>query len=290
MTRLKFHILDVFAEEKYAGNQLAVVESFGSLSDSAMLDITREFNFSETTFIQSKKPGNKGWPVRIFTPAGEVPFAGHPTLGTAWVIREELAHDPTDEVVLDLAAGAIPVTFTGDDAKMTQLPPVFGARADHAKAARVLGIDESDIRVDLPIEIVSTGFPFLITPLTGLDAVARCRVDTSLLHEFVENLDAKMFYVFTDHAEHPGNRIRARMFGDYYDIVEDPATGSAAGCLAAYLLKHAVLGENDVSARVEQGFEMGRPSILTIFAGQDDGEILIRVAGRVIKTAEGFLV
>jgi trans-2,3-dihydro-3-hydroxyanthranilate isomerase len=181
------------------------------------------------------------------------------------------------------------VTFDGDDAEMTQLPPVFGARADHAKAARVLGLDESDIRVDLPIQTVSTGFPFLITPLTGLDAVARCRVDTSLLYDFVEDLDAKMFYVFTDHAEFPENRIRARMFGDYYDITEDPATGSAVGCLAAYLLKHAVLGEGEVSARVEQGFEIGRPSILTITAREKDGEILVRVAGKVIKTADGFL-
>ena len=289
MTRFKFHILDVFAERKYAGNQLAVVENFGALADDAMLDIAREFNFSETTFIQGKRPGKKGWPVRIFTPGGEVPFAGHPTLGTAWIIREELAQGSADDIVLDLAAGSIPVMFTEDTAEMTQLPPIFGARADHAKAARVLGLDESDIRVDLPVEVVSTGLPFLITPLTGLDAVARCRVDTSLLHEFVEDLDAKMFYVFTDHAEFPENRIRARMFGDYYDITEDPATGSAAGCLAGYLLRHAVLGEGEVSARIEQGFEMGRPSILTISAREEGGKILVRVAGRVIKTAEGFL-
>jgi len=289
MKQLKFRILDVFAEQKYTGNQLAVVESFGALSDGAMLDIAREFNFSETTFIQSKKPGEKGWPVRIFTPAGEVPFAGHPTLGTAWVIRRELAKNDSEKIVLDLAAGAIPVTFRGDDAEMTQLPPVFGAHVDHAQAARVLGIDESDIRVDLPIEIVSTGFPFLITPLTGLDAVARCHVDTMLLRDFVKDLDAKMFFVFTDHAEHSENRIRARMFGHYYKIPEDPATGSAAGCLAGYLLKHAVLGEGDVSARIEQGFEMGRPSILTISARHEGGEMLIQVAGRVIKTAEGFL-
>jgi len=268
MKQLKFYILDVFAEQKYAGNQLAVVEGFGALTDDAMLDIAREFNFSETTFIQAKEPGKNGWPVRIFTPAGELPFAGHPTLGTAWIIRNELAEGAPEEIVLDLPAGAIPVTFRGDDAEMTQLPPVFGARADHAKAARVLGIDESDIRVDLPIEIVSTGFPFLITPLTGLDAVARCRVDTKLLYDLVENLDAKMLFVFTDHAELPENRIRARMFGHYYDIPEDPATGSAAGCLAGYLLKHRVLGEGEVSARIEQGFEVGRPSILTISAQQ----------------------
>jgi len=289
MTRLKFHILDVFAEEKYAGNQLAVVESFGSLSDSAMLDITREFNFSETTFIGAKKPGEKGWPVRIFTPGGEVPFAGHPTLGTAWVIRMGLAKDEPEEIVLDLAAGVIPVTFEGDTAEMTQLPPVFGPRVDHAPAARVLGLDESDVRLDLPIQIVSTGFPFLIIPLTDMDAVARCRVDTRLLSDCVEDLDAKILYVFTDHAEHPENRIRARCFGHYYDIPEDPATGSAAGCLAGYLKKHAVLGGGDVLARIEQGFEMGRPSVLTISAEERDGEIVVRVAGRVVKTAEGFL-
>jgi len=289
MARLKFHILDVFAEQKYAGNQLAVVESFGALDDDAMLDIAREFNFSETTFIQAKEPGKKGWPVRIFTPIGEVPFAGHPTLGTAWIIREELAKGEGEEIVLDLFAGAIPVTFRGDDAEMTQLPPVFGTRVDHAGAAKVLGLDESDIRVDLPVQVVSTGLPFLITPLADLDAVARCRVDTKLLHDFVGDLDAKLFFVFTDHAERPENHIRARMFGDYYDIPEDPATGSAAGCLAGYLKEHAVLGEGEVSARIEQGFEMGRPSILAISAGGEGGKMLIRVAGRVFKTAEGFL-
>ncbi|MBN1883332.1 MAG: PhzF family phenazine biosynthesis protein [Deltaproteobacteria bacterium] len=289
MIRLRFHILDVFAEKKYAGNQLAVVESFGALNDDAMLDISREFNFSETTFIQAREPGENGWPVRIFTPAGEVPFAGHPTLGTAWIIREELLKGTSEEIVLDLFAGTIPVTFRGDDAEMTQLPPVFGSRVDHAGAAEVLGIDESDIRVDLPIQIVSTGLPFLITPLADLDAVARCRVDTPLLRDFVKDLDAKLFFVFTDHAEHSENQIRARMFGHYYDVPEDPATGSAAGCLAGYLKKHAVLGEGEVFARIEQGFEMGRPSILTISAREEGGEMLIRVAGRVIKTAEGFL-
>jgi len=290
MTGLKFHILDVFAEQKYTGNQLAVVESFGALDDDAMLDIAREFNYSVTTFIQAKKPGEIGWPVRIFTPVGEIPFAGHPSLGTAWIIRRELADSMPEEIVLDLFAGAIPVTFRGDDVEMTQLPPVFGSHVDHAKAARVLGLDESDIRLDLPVQVVSTGLPFLIVPLSDLDAVARCRVDTSLLLDFVEKLDAKLFYVFTEQAERPENRIHARMFGDYYDVPEDPATGSAAGCLAGYLKKHNVLGMGDVTIRVEQGFEVGRPSILTISAEEKGEEILIRVAGKVIKTAEGVLV
>ncbi len=295
MNKLTFYILDVFAEEKYAGNQLAVVRDAAALSDSQMQKIAKEMNYSETTFILSEEARGGAYDVRIFTPEIEVPFAGHPTLGTAFVIQQEIIKKPVDAIKLNLKVGQIPVTFNYDGRQpgilwMKQIEPVFGATVEPGPISEVLGIDENDIDQRFPIQNVSTGIFFLIVPLKTLDAVKGSRVVRDKYFKLVENLQAKAILVFCPETYNHDNDVNARMFCDYYGISEDPATGSANGCLAGYLVKHRYFGSNKVNVRVEQGYEIGRPSLLYLKAEDKNGKIDVSVGGKVVMVAKGELV
>ena len=285
---LPFTIVDVFAEEKYAGNQLAVVRGAAGLSDEILQKITREMNYSETTFILSERERDGGYDVRIFTPGGEVPFAGHPTLGTAQVIRDEILATPAERVVLNLEAGKIPVTF-GDVLWMRQLPPTFGPTLDPASMARILNLEDGDLADRFPVQAVSTGLPAVIVPLKNLDALGRCRVDWTLFRESAAA--GRNLYAFCPepHDGGPGD-VSARMFTDDLGIPEDPATGSAAGCLAGYLVERGYFGTDPVEVRVEQGYEMGRPSLLYLRAEREGDTINVSVGGKVQLVARGELV
>ena len=285
---LTFYILDVFAEERYAGNQLAVVRGGAGLPDETLQKIALEMNYSETTFVLSEEESEGGYDVRIFTPGDEVPFAGHPTLGTAHVIQHEILASPVERITLKLKAGKIPVTF-GEVLWMRQLPPTFGAILDSALVARTLNIETADLDDHYPVQEVSTGLPALIVPLRDLDALRRCRVDWE---RFTVVAGSGMnLYVFCpeSHDDGPGD-LSARMFANDLGVPEDPATGSAAGCLAAYLLEHSYLGPDPVDARVEQGYEIGRPSLLYLQAARDGDEIRVDVGGKVQMVARGQLV
>lgn len=286
---LTFTIVDVFAEEKYAGNPLAVVRGGGGLSGEEMQKITREMNYSETTFVLSEeeRSGAGGYDVRIFTPGGEVPFAGHPTLGTAFVIREEMLSGTVDRVVLNLEAGKIPVTF-GDVLWMRQLPSAFGAELDRNEMARVLGLERDDLDERYPVRVVSTGLPAVIIPLGTLDALRRCRVDWDLYYG--TPAAGKNLYPFCPEPHEEGNDLAARMFADDIGVPEDPATGSAAGCLAGYLVEHRYFDADSVDVRVEQGYEIQRPSLLYLRAERDADLIHISVGGKVQLVARGELV
>ncbi|MDQ4127422.1 MAG: PhzF family phenazine biosynthesis protein [Actinomycetota bacterium] len=281
-------IVDVFAEEKYAGNQLAVVRGAAGLPDETLQKIAREMNYSETSFILSEEERDGGYDVRIFTPGGEVPFAGHPTLGTAHVIRVEILTTPTERVVLNLKAGKIPVTF-GDVLWMRQLPPTFGPALDSMRLVRVLGLGDEDLDDRHPVREVSTGLPAIMVPLRSLDALGRCRVDWDLYHETAAA--GKNLYAFCPepHADGPGD-VSARMFTDDPGIPEDPATGSAAGCLAGYLVEHRYFGTDSVEVRVEQGYEIGRPSLLYLRAEREGDKINVSIGGKVQMVARGELV
>ncbi len=283
-----FTIVDVFAEEKYAGNQLAVVRGAAGLPDETLQKITREMNYPETTFILSEEERDGGYDVRIFTPGGEIPFAGHPTLGTAYVIRDEILAEPAERVVLNLEAGKIPVTF-GDVLRMRQLPPTFGPTLDPARLARVLGLEADDLDDHHPVQEVSTGLPAIVIPLRSLDALGRCRVNWDLYRETAAA--GKNLYAFCPepHGGGPGD-ISARMFTDDLGIPEDPATGSAAGCLAGYLVEHRYFGTDSIEVRVEQGYEIHRPSLLYLRAEREGDEIRVSVGGKVQMVARGELV
>jgi trans-2,3-dihydro-3-hydroxyanthranilate isomerase len=285
---LTFYIVDVFAEEKYAGNQLAVVRGGAGLADETLQKIALEMNYSETTFVLSEKVIEGGYDVRIFTPGDEVPFAGHPTLGTAYVIQHEILASPVASISLKLKAGEIPVTF-GEVLWMRQLPPTFGATLDSALVARTLNLETADLDGHFPVQEVSTGLPALVVPLRALDALRRCKVDWERYTEVAG--PGKNLYVFCPepHDGGPGD-LSARMFANDLGASEDPATGSAAGCLAAYLLEHGYLGTDSVDVRVEQGYEIGRPSLLYLQATRDRDEIRVDVGGKVQMVARGELV
>jgi trans-2,3-dihydro-3-hydroxyanthranilate isomerase len=285
---LPFTIVHDVAAETSAGTVLAVVRGAAGLSDEILQKITREMNYSETTFILSEEERDGGYDVRIFTPGGEVPFAGHPTLGTAHVIRDEILATPAERLVLNLEAGKIPVTF-GDVLWMRQLPPTFGPALDPNRLARVLGLEDRDLEDRHPVREVSTGLPAIIVPVRSLEALQRCRVSWDLYR--ASAAAGKNLYAFCPepHADGPGD-VSARMFTDDPGIPEDPATGSAAGCLAGYLVEHRYFGTDPVDVRVEQGYEMGRPSLLYLRAEREGGTINVSVGGKVQMVARGELI
>lgn len=290
--RYPFWIVDVFAEDKWAGNQLAVVGEAGDLHAAQMQSIARETNFSETTFVTGERDG--GFEVRIFTPRSEIPFAGHPTLGTAWVLRHELLAEPRDRVVLHLGIGEVPVRFEQESESevvwMDPGAPELARVLEADRFAEILDVDVDDLHPDLPAREVRIGISFTLVPLRRAEAVRKARFRLERFEALREKDFPPMFFVFAPEAEDPRNQIHARMFAPSAGVHEDPATGSANACLAAYLLEHRVLGEGPVRARVEQGVEMGRPSLLRLRASRGGDGVLVEVGGRVFLSVRGELV
>ncbi len=291
MERLAFYIVDVFAEKKYAGNQLAVFRKAEPLSAGEMQSIAREVNFSETAFILSDQQRKGGFHVRIFTPKEEVPFAGHPTLGTAHIIQHEILQGRAEKVVLNLKVGLIPIIFSPDGyGWMRQIEPTFGRHHRPETLAAVLGVDVAEIDERYPIEEVSTGLPFFIVPLKTITALKKIKIDKLRYFDLIKDAVAKGILVFCPETHEPQNDISVRVFVEYYGIPEDPATGSGNGCLAGYLVKHRYFGRDSISLRSEQGYEIGRPSLLFLKAERKEGNIGISVGGKSIVVAQGEFV
>ncbi|MEG4119680.1 PhzF family phenazine biosynthesis protein [Microcoleus sp. N9_B4] len=294
---MNFYIVDVFAESKYAGNQLAVFCGAGvaELSEAQMLLIAREINYSETTFIRSPDPRDGGYDVRIFTPKKELPFAGHPTLGTAFVLQQEIIRQKVDRVILNLAVGQIPVTFnyhneSADILWMRQNQPSFGQVLSAASLANVLNLEPDEIDANFPIQEVSTGVPFIIVPLKTLASLKKAQVNLDKYFELVDPMEAKEILIFCPETNSDINDLSVRVFAHSLGIPEDPATGSANGCLAGYLVEHDYYGEAKIDVRVEQGYEIDRPSLLLLQAAQNEGEIAVLVGGKVVMVAKGEFV
>ena len=282
---------------QYTGNQLAVIwgEGVERLSDQEMLKIAQEMNYSETTFICDSEPDNGGYPVRIFTPKRELPFAGHPTLGTAYIISEEIIKTDVIQVILNLAVGQIPVNWKPEESGkkilwMRQNSPEFTHIYDHKLLAPVLNLELSDFDPDYPIQEVSTGIPFIIVPLKTQSALRKAKVNLEYYTELIKRTMAKEIFIFCPETHHPENQLCARMFAPALGITEDPATGSANGCLAGYLSHYRYFGSDQVNIKVEQGYEIDRPSLLLLKAEKIGDLIQVEVGGNVIKVAEGILV
>ena len=292
MPTIPFFIVDVFAEEKYAGNQLAVFTEAAALSGADMQRLAKEMHFSESTFLLSREPRDGGYDVRIFTPEAEVPFAGHPTLGTAFVIQQEIVKAPVDTVTLNLPVGPIPVTFTyliddPDILWMRQPAPVFGATFAPESLAPVLGLDVAALDARFPAQEVSTGLPFVVVPLQNLAALKQVKVDRDRCLALLADAQAKALLVFSPETYQRRNDLSVRVFADYYGVPEDPATGSANGCLAAYLTRHRYFSSDRIDIRVEQGHAVGRPSLLYLKASDDADGITVSVGGGVKMIAHG---
>jgi len=281
--------LDVFTSQPLEGNSLAVFPDGRGLSDQQMQALAREMNLSETTFILPRDAASErqhGVRVRIFTVAEELPFAGHPTLGTAFALR---GTSGASEVVLDLNAGRVPVRF--EDApgqptfgEMTQVDPMFGPLHDREAVVRAAGLRDGDIDPSLPIQTVSTGLAFTMVPLRGLEIMRDLQVDLKASTQYLERSGGKFFYFVTRETVDPTARLHARMM--FYNG-EDPATGSAAGCAAAWMVAHGV-AQPDERVLIEQGIEMRRPSRIFVRAARTDDRVVnVRVGGNVVEVLRG---
>jgi len=289
--RLPFVQVDVFTSRPLEGNPLAVYPDSSDLTDEQMQAIAREMNLSETTFIFPGDAGmeqERGIRVRIFTVQEELPFAGHPTLGTAFVLRGDSG---APEVRLDLKVGTIPVRFEDTAGKpvfgeMTQAEPSFGQIHDPKKIAELSGVAVEDIDAELPIQTVSTGVPFTILPLKGLNAMQRLQINHARASEYLAASGGKFFFCVTRETVDPAARLHARML--FYNG-EDPATGSASGCAAAWMVEHGV-AQSEERVLIEQGIEMKRPSQIFVRASQQNGRAgNICVGGNVVEVLRGEL-
>ncbi len=290
-----YALVDVFAERPLEGNQLAIFSDARGLTTAEMLSLARETNLSETTFILPRDAATereRGVQVRIFTVAEELRFAGHPTLGTAsWLYWNHPTLAGASEIMLDLPVGPIPVRFTppGPDefgvfGTMRQNDPTFGEVHDRAALATALGLSINDLDPDLPAQTVSTGMPFCIVPLRSLEVAARLAIPQHSARSYLERSDAKFFHCVTRAAPASGADWHARM--QFYNG-EDPATGSASGCLISWLVQHA-LAPSGKNILIEQGVEMLRPSRIHASATLDAGRVTqVFVGGRTIPVANG---
>jgi trans-2,3-dihydro-3-hydroxyanthranilate isomerase len=293
----RFHIADVFTDTPFGGNQLAVLPDAAGLDDTQMQTIAREFNFSETVFVFPPADPMNTRKLRIFTPGYELPFAGHPTVGTAYVLAHtgeiELAGDET-RIVFEEGAGAVPVVIRSRDGVpvFSQLaaprrPEVRRSELDAATIAGILSLDARDIDADgdYQVEAVSVGVPFLMVPIRSLDALGRARIDMEQWRATLEKSWAPEVYLFTRTAD---DEFRARMFAPTMGIVEDPATGSACASFGGYLASRSGIVDGTFRYLVRQGVEMGRPSLLEgevdLTAGSVQG---IRVGGASVLIASG---
>jgi trans-2,3-dihydro-3-hydroxyanthranilate isomerase len=286
--KIKFFILDVFGTKNYSGNQLAVFIDEEGITSEEMQQIAREINFSETTFINPKANVDGSFNVRIFTPVSEVNFAGHPTLGSAYIIADKLLYNLQANIMLHLKVGNIMVNAQGNTFYIKQIEPQFGKIYNTDVIAEMLQIDNSEIVDKYKIEEVSTGLPFTIVPLNNMNALKRCKIDQHYYNLFIEQAWAKGILVFCPEGYDKNHALAVRVFVNYLGIPEDPATGSANGCLAAYLLKHKYFSQNEINITVGQGYEIKRDSELYLRAALKDNKYNIEVGGKTTMVAEGF--
>ena len=296
----RFLLVDVFTERAFGGNQLAVFTEAESLDESLLQPIARELGFSETVYLLPPQTSEGTARLRIFTPEAEVPFAGHPVIGTTYALDREGRGDATcDEIVLELESGPCRVRRQRSDdgtllqATMTQQRPIFLAETARVElVARALGIDARDILITgLPCEVVSTGLPFHIVPIGSIQAMRRLQPHSGRLRQLGEELGVSDLYCFCFDTVDPAATVHARMFAPSYGIPEDAATGSAAGCLGAYLVRNrAVPSARLTRITAEQGLEMGRPSRLYVEVETEGDRILaVRVGGSAVILGEGRL-
>ncbi|MBF0276895.1 MAG: PhzF family phenazine biosynthesis protein [SAR324 cluster bacterium] len=298
--RYRFYTLDVFSKTVFGGNPLAVFPDAEGLSGTQMQQVAKEFNLSETIFVFNPTLENTDFKVRIFTPSSELPFAGHPTVGVAHLLaslgRIRMKGDES-RIVLEEGVGAVPVLIRSENgkpqfvqfsaAKMPVFPNPVPSSSDIAAS---LSLDNSDLMTGkYQQKVVDCGVTFLIVPLRSLAVIEKIRIDSSHWKRTMKDLSAVGMYVFTTETAQQSSNIHARMFAPDEGILEDPATGSAATALAGYLAD-LVNVDGPLHWVLEQGFEMGRPSIIDVEADRKSGKtVAIRVGGNSVIVSEGTI-
>jgi trans-2,3-dihydro-3-hydroxyanthranilate isomerase len=302
--RFQYVQIDVFTKRRLEGNPLAVFTDARGLSDAEMQALARETNLSETTFVFPRDPETErehGVQVRIFTRREEVPFAGHPTLGTAVVLRSllssrhrESATHKISEISLDLRVGKVPVEFGEPEpsgnvfGEMHQVAPVFGPIHDHETVAKLLDLNASDLVAEWPVQTVSTGLPFAIVPLKQLSTLQSLRLDVPKIYEYLDRQQPKCeFYYVTRNTHDPEVGLRTRLISRGG---EDPATGSAAGCTAAWMVRYGI-AQPEETVHIQQGVEMKRPSQIFVRSSKNGDRITnVRVGGYALQIMEGVAI
>ncbi|MBI3483167.1 MAG: PhzF family phenazine biosynthesis protein [Bacteroidetes bacterium] len=301
MRKIKFYIVDVFASHKYEGNQLAVfVDSENQLSPNVMKTIAKEINFAETSFIKENKDDNR-FVVKIFTPEHEVPFAGHPSIGTSFIISKFLLPEPKRKLILELAHSDIEISVLQPEnidksiLFMKQSQPEFRETFTHHEVSTELGIDICHLDNSLPIQEISTGLPYIIIPVKNLDAIEKIDLQYSSFQKFLEvrkkyktnsiTGHSTSLFFFTRETYEKENSFNTRMLLlENNKLSEDAATGSANGCLLAYLLRYH---DKKITATVEQGLQMGRRSYLYLEGESKNGKYAINIGGQTKLVSEG---
>jgi trans-2,3-dihydro-3-hydroxyanthranilate isomerase len=302
----EFVQLDVFARNPLVGNPLAVFADARGLSDNEMQALAREMNLSETTFIlprDAATEAREGKKVRIFTVSEELPFAGHPTLGTAlylYAVQRTDHAQTSDEIILDLKAGKIPVRFTAESenagrervdgqvfGEMRQRDPEFGTILSREEVAAVIGVGVDEIASEWPVQVISTGLPFAIVPFRSPETLANLKFSFAQVAQFLESTGARFFYFLCPERRESRLEAGARMI--FYGG-EDPATGSAAGCAASWMVKYGV-AESDEQVLVRQGIEIHRPSEIFVRATRKGEHVTdVRVGGYAVEVLRGAVI
>jgi trans-2,3-dihydro-3-hydroxyanthranilate isomerase len=295
--RLEYDVVDVFTDTPFSGNQLAVVQGADALSDAQLQVIASEFHLSETSFpltpSEDEAAAGAAYRLRIFTPEVELPFAGHPSIGTAWLLGQQGRVGP-GLVVQSCKAGLLPLTVPagGGAVELTGGVPYVGAVIDAHSQLDAVGLTVSDLDEELvrraPSRAVGTGLPYAILPVRA-DAIARCTPDVRRLRSFDRAHDTNGVYVVAVDLE--AQAVRARMFAGDIGIAEDPATGSAALALGVWLASSGLLpGDGEHGITIEQGVDLGRPSLLRVTVVVSGGACLsCRVAGDTVHVASGTI-
>jgi trans-2,3-dihydro-3-hydroxyanthranilate isomerase len=295
--KIQFYTCDVFTDKPFGGNQLAVFPDATAIPEDRLQAIAKEFNFSETTFVYPPADPVHTKRVRIFTPGGELPFAGHPTVGTAitlGIIGDIKLTGTATKIIFEEGVGPVPVTINAVDGKpafaqltAAKLPEFTEHVPTPYTLAAMLTLTRGEIiDAQFPIQFVSVGYPFLFVAVKDRESLKRISVNLQVMEE----LQLKEVYIFTADAEQSDFHFRARMFAPLLGITEDPATGSAAAAFAGYLAAKDPLQNGTLKWNVEQGFEMGRPSHLFIEADKKNGTTTaVRVGGNAVLMTEGLL-
>jgi trans-2,3-dihydro-3-hydroxyanthranilate isomerase len=303
MARFRYLTADVFTDVPFGGNQLAIFPDARGIPEHRLLDVTREFNYAETTFVFPPSDPMHTRRVRIFTPGGEVPFAGHPTVGTAHALAEVgeiVLTGESTRIVLEEKVGPVPVVIRARNGKpvfaqlsVAKLPEIMAPPPPREALAAVLGLEIGELLGGAwAPQTLSCGLPFLFVPLRDRAAVARARVRMDAWESAFEGMETKEIFVFAAGGDRPGSDYHARMFAPGLSVPEDPATGSANAALAGYLAARHPEKRRDETLRwvIEQGFEMGRPSMLEVEADVAGGEVAaVRVGGASVLVCDGTM-
>lgn len=295
MTEYEYYIVDVFTQQRFGGNQLAVFPNADALSDQQMQQIANEIHFSETSFVQSTSHPDADYHVRIFTPDIELPMAGHPSVGTAFLLKH-LGRAPADRITFEEGVGLIEMHYTGDTditIWMTQPLPKFSSTfEDKHILSDLLSLSLADIHSELPAQVVSTGVPFLLVPIQSLDGVRRATFRLDVWEKHIASFETPHVFIFSTETIDPEATAHSRMFAPAMGISEDPATGAASGPLGAYLWQYSLIDAEQAAQIIsEQGYEMRRPSQIKVRLALSDNTITgVQVGGSCVYVGHGAII